>query len=128
MPHVVNLEGVRGDGFERNIPLLTGPLPGRLLTLDEMSSIVNTYPLIRMQVRKRAGAPEVVIELSSLNSELVYLSASSELKITFSASKALSAGDFVYDVQFSGPGVEPFTLFGGKLTLLQDITDAPTVI
>lgn len=125
MPSTVKLTGVRGDGFERRIPLLTGS-PARPLTPEELNEIRAQYPLIHAQVRKRAGAPETLIDLSSTSGELTVLD-SSELEIRFAASKASVAGAFVYDVQFSGPQAEPFTLFGGTLTLTQDVTDAPAV-
>lgn len=124
MASIVNLEGIRGDGFERHIPLQTGS-PLRYLSVEEMNAIISVYPLIRMQARPKIGSNEISLDLSSLNGELVLLPATSELKISFAASKAKSAGVYVYDIQFSGPSVEPFTLLGGTLTLIQDVTDAP---
>ncbi|WP_295823042.1 hypothetical protein [uncultured Deinococcus sp.] len=144
MPHTVNLSGTRGDEFHVAIPLMVPESPPRPATLADVARLIATYPVIRMQVRQRATAATVLIELTSAAGELRFEpdaplptgGTGPALVISGPAHKmtpvlphaapgarALGPGPGVYDIEFSGPEHGPFTWVGGAFVLAQDVTD-----
>jgi hypothetical protein len=130
-PYRLDLIGMRGDGFRRAVPL--NHPDGRPLSAAEAQVLIDTYPVIELQVRPTAESATLLLDLSSARGELRIEPAEPGpggrmgpallIEVASGLLQPLIWG--VYDLQFSGPQAEPYTWLAGEFGLTQDVTRAP---
>ncbi len=139
MPYAVTLPpGVRGDAFERAIaltypgPLVSGrPGPNIPMPADKLAQLQAAYPTMQAEFRKTATDATALISLSSGDSSIRIEAAyplpdgttGPCLVLRFTGEQTKNViSECVWDLQFSGPGVGPYTWIGGKWKIVQDVT------
>ncbi len=145
MPYAVTLApGVRGDAFERALalvypgPLVSGrPGPSIPMPADKLAQLTSAYPTMQAEFRTKATDTTALISLTSADGgiriESDYPLADGTtgpcLVLKFSAEQTKNViQDCVWDLQFSGPGVGPYTWISGKWKIVQDVTRPPVDI
>lgn len=132
------LPGVRGDAFERAIPLKFPGMPvaGKETPLipipaDFLSLIMDTYPVMAADFRATAAASTALISLSSADGGIRIEPAyplddgtvGPALVLKFTAQQTQNViQTCVWDIEFSGPGIGPDTWLTGNWKIGQDVT------
>ncbi|WP_019584661.1 hypothetical protein [Deinococcus apachensis] len=131
-PFTLDLTGVRGDGFLRDIPLTkrdpTDPTGQRTvpLAVGEAQALKDTYTVIRMQVRNPQDSTTILLDASSENGELFIKPDAAPgpvLSIRIPSTKTATVLSAPYDMQFDHEGsLGPLTWLRGKFKLTGDVT------
>lgn len=108
-----NIVGVnRGDTFIRTI---------KFVDSQQNTAFDFTGWTAKMQVRT-SRADIVEIELLSTAMEIILTSGQIKLVKDAVSMKSLVAGNYFYDIEFTNPASEVFTLLGGVFSVVDDIT------
>jgi hypothetical protein len=88
-------------------------------------AVVNvTGYTAKMQVREAADASSVIIELSTTNSRISVNGAAGQFTLTLTSTEtaALTAGDYVYDMNITSAGGVVTKLLQGSFVVLDSVT------
>jgi hypothetical protein len=109
-----------------NIICDQGATLDRSLTLkDSAGSLANlTGFSAKMQVRTTASSSGVALELSTVNSRVILGGAlgTVRLKVDAATTAALTAGDYVYDLEITAPNGDVTRLVEGKFKVKPEVT------
>ncbi len=79
----------------------------------------------QMQIRPAAGDATLIIELSTTNSRITVNGAAGEfvLHVDAADTESLTAGDYVYDFEYTAPGGAKKRLTEGKFSITEQVTE-----
>lgn len=108
-----NITGVvRGDTFHRII---------KIVDSKQNTAFDFTGWTAKMQVRSnRADPPQ--IELLSTAGEIILTAGQIQLNKDATSMQGIIAGNYLYDIEFTNPVSEVYTLLSGVLSVTDDIT------
>lgn len=76
----------------------------------------------RMQVRKTAASPTLVVELTTANSRITLGNGSLSLHMADTVTATLTPGDYVYQLELDPGGGNAFRFLEGKCTISAEVT------